>query len=148
MCVFWSFSFAVVMRITTVRSMCVHVCGRKLGSLLFYCFHREPPGRSTDYSPKQRGWMFRRVYSCIGVCVYCTHVCERSYFLSTYSSRIIGVAWRVPEPWWEGGPWLWSCSPIAVAGLWGAYCVCACLQALSVCIELGETETERAGNQS
>lgn len=48
----------------------------------------------------------------------------------------------------KGGLWLQSCSPIAVAGLWGAYCVCACLQALSVCIELGETETEGAGNQS
>lgn len=31
-----------------------------------------------------------------------------------------------------GEPWLQSCRPVAVAGLWGAYSVCACLRALSV----------------
>lgn len=81
-------------------SVCVDVGGRKLGSLLFVCFYREPPERSRDYSPKQRGWIF-------GVCVvvlYCMSimlpvcVCGCSSFLSTYSSNIIGVAWRVPEP--------------------------------------------------
>lgn len=72
-------------------------------------------------------------------------------FLSTYSSNILGLHGEFQSPDEEGGAVaaeLQSWSPIAVAGLRGAYCVCACLQALSVCVELGETETERAGNQS
>lgn len=82
------------------------------------------------------------------MCVCCTYVSER-LFLSTYSSSIIGVCIKSSRaPMRRRGLWLQSCRPIAVAGLWGARCVCACLRALSVCIELGETETESAGNQS
>lgn len=48
-----------------------------------------------------------------------------------------------------GEPWLQSCRPIAVAGLWGAYSVCVCVCGPCLCcMELGETETESAGNQS
>lgn len=130
--------FAVVMRITIVHSASVDVCGRKLGSLLFCCFYKEPPGRSSVYSPKQRGWMFRMV--CVVVLYNYTHRVRLS-FLSTYSFSISCI--ESSTALMRSKLWLQSCSPIAVAGLWGAYCVYACLEALSVYVELGETETRR-----
>lgn len=93
-----------------------------------------------------------------GVCMVVLHRCVPAAHVLCVSARLffphihpisLGLHGEFQSPDEEEGVlWLQSCSPIAVAGLWGAYCVCACLQALSVCIELGETETERAGNQS
>lgn len=74
-----SFFFAAAQKIIIVRFMCVDVCGRKLGSLL--CFYREAPGRSRDYSPKQRGRMFQNVcvqLYCIDVCLL--YICVRTPF--------------------------------------------------------------------
>lgn len=77
-----AFFFAAALKIIIVRFMCVDVCGRKLGSLFY--FYREAPGRSRDYSPKQRGRMFQNV--CVQLCtVYCIdvrllYICERAPF--------------------------------------------------------------------
>lgn len=45
----------------------------------------------------------------------------------------------------EGGLWLQSCSPIAVAGLRGAYTVCVCVSAGRVCVRgaAGDRDGER-----
>lgn len=132
-----SLSSAVLMSNTIMHSASVGVCGRKSGSLLFCSFYWEPPERSSDNSPKQCGWMFGIL--CVVTTSYTHSV--RLPSLSTYPSSINCI--ESSTALMRSGMWLQSSSPIAVAGLWGAYCVYACLEALSVCIELGETETER-----
>lgn len=78
--------------------------------------------------------------SCVVVLLTSAHGC---LCLSSIFHIFTWLVWRVPQAWWKVRLWLQSCSPIAVAGLWGAYCAYACLEALSVCTELGETEMER-----
>lgn len=75
----------------------------------------------------------------------CVLACPFSPHIHPISLRLHG---EFQSPDEEGGVWLQSCSPIAVVDLWGAYQVCTCLQALSVCTGLEETKMERAGSQS
>lgn len=78
----WSFFFAAVMRIAILRSLCVDVCGRKLGSLLLHCFTENPQDEEEITAQSNVGGCFgARARVCI-VLFYCrvsaAHMCVQA----------------------------------------------------------------------
>lgn len=80
----------------------VDVCGRKLGSLLFYSFYRQPPERSRDYSPKQCGWMFQNVCVVL-MCVCAAYVCASAFSFHIFIQYHWGLHKEFQSPDEKGG---------------------------------------------
>lgn len=91
-----SLRFVVVVGIFPLHRVSAEVCMGKLGSLLFCCIYRDPP-RRRRLQPKAM-WVNVTEGVYLAAVYVCVIMCACSSFLSTYSFRVIGVAWRVPAP--------------------------------------------------